>query len=61
MSPALFFWILMLLWLVSSLMANWPRAVAPGQNRNYWPLAGIFFIFVLIATLGWHDFGAPIH
>lgn len=58
MSFALAFWILMLLWLF---FGFWTLRPAPGQNPNYLPLGGNLLLFILLAILGWHAFGAPIH
>lgn len=46
------FWILMLVWLVFWTWQNWPNQTAMG---------GGLLIFVLLALLGWHNFGPPIH
>ena len=56
MSFALLFWILMLLWLLFSVFQNWPYS-----SSNIYPLGGNLLLFILIALLGWHAFGAPVH
>ena len=58
MTIGLAFWILMLLWLVFGLWSYWPVA---GQPPNYRFVGGNLLLFVLLALLGWHDFGPPIH
>ncbi len=46
------FWVLMILWLVFGLWWNTP-------NYRGW-LAGNWVLFILLALLGWHDFGPPL-
>jgi hypothetical protein len=58
MTIGLAFWILMLIWLVWGFWSNWPSA---GGTPNYQFVGGNLLLFVLLALLGWHDFGAPIH
>jgi hypothetical protein len=52
MSMGLLFWILMLLWLIFGVWWNWP---------NHYLVGGNVLLFVLLAILGWHAFGAPVH
>jgi len=56
MSFGLVYWILMLIWLVFGLWANWPATAA-----NARPLGGTLLLFILLVLLGWKVFGAPIH
>lgn len=52
MSMGLMFWILMLFLLIFGFWSTWP---------NY-PLVGHgLIVFLLLALLGWHSFGAPVH
>jgi hypothetical protein len=51
---SLLFWILMLLWLVFDVWSNWPF------STPYRPVGSVL-LFILIALLGWHDFGPPVH
>jgi len=55
MEAKLIFWVLMLMWLVFGIATNWP---APGTKP--WPLAGNILLWVLLALLGWHVFGAAV-
>ena len=57
MSTGLLFWVLMLLWLVFGLWADWPGA---GANPVK-PLGRVIFLWVLLALLGWHVFGPALH
>lgn len=52
MSLALLYWILMLIWFVFGLWANWPNHVLVGGN---------VMLFILMLLLGWKTFGPPIH
>ena len=57
MSFGLVYWILMLLWLVFGLWANWPAAgVSPVK-----PMGGTLLLFILLVLLGWEAFGPAIH
>ncbi len=52
MSKGLLFWILMILWFLS-----W----FAGMFVPAWPIWGSnALMFVLLALLGWHNFGPPI-
>lgn len=53
MTFSLLFWIIMLLWVLGS----WGWVT----NQPWGPHAFGFGLFILIALLGWHDFGPPIH
>ena len=55
MTIGLAFWILMLLWFVFGVWQTW------GPNPNFPVLGGNLLLFVLLALLGWHAFGPPIH
>lgn len=59
MSFALLFWILMLLWAVFGVFPTWPASGTP--NTGYLSFGGSLLLFILIALLGWHAFGSPIH
>lgn len=53
MTMAIAFWVLMLIWLV------WITPLSADlQNRAPW--GGNLLIFILLALLGWHVFGAAI-
>ena len=56
MSKEFLFWLLMILWLIF----GWWTEYIPGQpypyRRGVWSL----LIFVLLAILGWAQFGAPV-
>lgn len=57
MSLAVLFWLLMIL----SLLLGWWSDYIPGQpypfRRGLWAL----LTFLLLAILGWAQFGAPVH
>lgn len=53
MPLGLAFWILMLLWLAFGVWWNWP-------NHATW-IGGNALLFILLALLGWHEFGPPLH
>jgi hypothetical protein len=57
MGIGLAFWILMLIWLVFGLM------VAGGVSfvGGYGLYGHTLLLFVLLALLGWHAFGPPLH
>lgn len=48
MPIGILFWVLMILWAVLGTYSNWPNYVVVGGNLLLW---------VVIALLGWHDFG----
>lgn len=52
MPIGILFWMLMVLWIIFGAWANWPNYTWVGSNLLLW---------VLLALLGWHDFGAIIH
>jgi len=54
MTLGLAYWILMLLWLVLGVWANWPAT-------NMRAAGGHGLLFILLVLLGWKVFGAPIH
>jgi hypothetical protein len=56
MTLAVLFWLLMIIWLVLGL---W-RDYVPGQPYPMPRLAGSLFLFVLLAILGWAQFGGPV-
>lgn len=56
MTLGLAFWVLMLLWLVFGFWSNWPSTGSPLK-----PLGGTLLLFILLALLGWAQFGAPLH
>jgi len=58
MTLQLLYWILMLLWLVFGLWANWPGPGATGPAFR--PLGGTVLLFVLLVILGWQTFGSPV-
>lgn len=53
MSMAICFWILML---ISIVFGFWSNGVA-----NYKQFGPSLLVFLLLALLGWHVFGAPLH
>jgi hypothetical protein len=53
MSFALMYWVLMLIWLVFGLWANWPL--------NPKASGGTLLLFILLVILGWKVFGQPVH
>lgn len=55
MTLGLAFWILMLIWLVFGL------AWHGGYVGTYGPMGGTLLLFCLLALLGWHSFGPPLH
>jgi hypothetical protein len=56
MTLAVLFWVLMIIWLV---LGIW-RDYTPGQPYPMPRLAGSLFLFVLLAILGWAQFGGPV-
>jgi hypothetical protein len=57
MSLSVVFWMIMILSFLFGMWSSWP---APGVNPVK-PLGTTFLIFVLLAILGWAQFGAAIH
>jgi hypothetical protein len=55
MSLGLAFWILMLIWLVFGFAWHW------GVMGPYGPWGFSLLLFILLALLGWHAFGPPLH
>lgn len=58
MKIGVLFWILMLLWLVFGVWANWPAA--SGSTVAFGPVGWSLLLFVLVGILGWKVFGAPL-
>ena len=56
MSIGFFFWLLMIVWLAVGIFSAWPL-----NGPNLRPFGGTLLLFVLLAILGWHVFGAPVH
>lgn len=57
MTMAILFWVLMIIWLVFGLWSGY----VPGQPYPVRSWGGSLLIFVLLAILGWAQFGAPVH
>lgn len=51
MPVSIAFWVLMLIWLVFGFWSAWPNLRAGGPN---------LLLFILLAILGWAQFGPPI-
>ena len=59
MSIGFLFWLLMILWIVFGAYSTWP---GPGAGRAaLLPFGGSLLLWILLALLGWHDFGFPVH
>lgn len=56
MSIGFLFWLLMILWLVFGFW-HW----GPTTPANYWPFGGHILLWILLALLGWHEFGFILH
>jgi hypothetical protein len=56
MTLAVLFWVLMIVWLA---LGAWSEYV-PGQPYPFFRGLGHFFMFILLAILGWGVFGAPV-
>lgn len=56
MSIGMLFWILMILWLVFGFW-QW----RPTNQVNYAPFGGHILLWILLALLGWHEFGFILH
>lgn len=56
MSKELLFWFLMILWLLFGLWSHYEE----GKTYPYRFGAFYFLLFVLMAILGWAQFGAPV-
>lgn len=56
MSFALLFWVLMLLWLIFGIWANFP--LDPNKSKI---LGGHIGLFILLLLLGWKVFGPAVH
>lgn len=48
MAAGVLFWMIMILWLIFGIWRTWPDHYLVGGNILLW---------VLLALLGWHDFG----
>ena len=55
MSMGLAFWIIMLVWFVFGAVG------AYNTQGNWQGFGGTVALFILLALLGWAQFGAPIH
>jgi len=51
------FWVLMMIWFVFGLIANWPGGAVPAWGG----IVSNVLLFVLFALIGWHVFGAVLH
>jgi len=51
MTLAIWFWILMALWLFFGVWRNWPQP---------YPLGSHFLEFLLFVIIGWQVFGSPV-
>jgi hypothetical protein len=60
MALAIWFWIIMFLWLVGGLINGWPAATSPPGRLPYWSIGGGLILWILLALLGWQAFGAPV-
>jgi hypothetical protein len=56
MSLNLLFWVLMILSFLFGMWSNYP--VAPGTGKSF---TTTLLIFILLAILGWAEFGAAVH
>jgi hypothetical protein len=54
MTMAVVFWVLMIIWFIFGLYANYSAG-------PYGFIGNAVLLFVLFGLLGWHVFGAPIH
>ena len=57
MNKAVWFWLIMFLWLISSIYMGWPRQ-QPLPTTYYW--ADALLIWLLLFILGWACLGSPI-
>ena len=57
MTLSILFWVLKIAWLIFGL---W-REYVPGQPYPYSRGLGNLLVFILLAILGWAQFGAPVH
>jgi hypothetical protein len=58
MTLAVFFWILMLIWVVGGVGVRWSSPPQPGLPGWWW--VPDLLLFALLLALGWHAFGAPL-
>lgn len=58
MTLAVFYWILMLLWLLFGLWSHWPST--PTEARAWAPFGGNLILFLLLLILGIAEFGGPV-
>ncbi len=56
MPLAILFWVLMIIWLVFGAWSGY----TPGQPYPFKNWGGSLLIFILLAILGWAQFGAPV-
>lgn len=56
MTLAVWFWILMVVWLVFGFWTGY----TPGQPYTYRHWGGNALLFILFAILGWGVFGTPV-
>jgi len=56
MPLAILFWVLMIIWLVFGAWSGY----TPGQPYPFRAWGGSLLIFILLALLGWAQFGAPV-
>lgn len=54
MTIGFIFWLLMILWIVFGLYANWPADNTP---RGFGLMGGNLLLFILLFLLGWRVFG----
>jgi hypothetical protein len=57
MTLAIWFYILMLLWLVFGFYWYWPGRAG---SAGWWPLGGNSLLFLLLLILGIAQFGSPV-
>lgn len=58
MTLALLFWMLMILSFIFGAWSYWP---APTGGIGLKPLGVLLLVYVLLAILGWAQFGAAVH
>lgn len=56
MPIGILFWFLMILWFLFWGLATWNPSIGP-----YGPIGHGLLLFILLALLGWHDFGPVLH
>lgn len=60
MTRGLIFWVLMLIWFVFALLANFGSAQL-GTYGHGIGVASTFLDFILFLLLGWNVYGPPVH